>query len=1048
MLRHRILRCPSAVMGSSLEQELRRFAPQLGFGLQAVRRVEELNLVSYEMVHEATKAKYYHIDTDDANNTFCIGFRTPAANDKGTSHVLEHTVLCGSEKHPVRDPFFMMLRRSLSNFMNAMTGADYTLYPFSTTNAQDFKNLLSVYLDAVFCPLLREEDFKQEGHRIEVAGQCEGTEVGAAEAKAGETAPPLRLVHNGVVFNEMRGVVTQPSHFFSRSVLRILLPETHYVFNSGGNPPDVLELTHDELRQFHRQHYTPSNSITMTYGSMHPEPHLRALNAYFARFPRTEPIKVPTLQDHCRLDRPKTVVLDGPLDAMGNPKLQKRISVSYAVPADRNSLQDVVQLSVLDDLLSAGPSSPMYKALIESQIGAKYAPMKGYAASLSSPIISYGVAGVDEERVDAEKEVESAVRQALQSAQADGFDPRRVASVVFQQELAQRHRAADFGLNVCTGLCALCLCREGTDPADFINWLPHLQRIQEDGGRSLQPVLRHALLENTHSAVIAVSAKKSYLDSFRQQLQQLDEDLNAKATEEEKIKIQEETAAWLERVRQPQNTDLLPTLRVSDIPTAAFKEPTPVPSATAATVSTIPYATNGLVYVHGLVPHAASVVAAMTSGQPAAVSALLPNVVPLLARTGAGAYSFREQAVEAELVCSGFSFQPILNESYRWRGPADAPAPSTITGIEFGFYTTVAKLTEALELLHVTLMEPRTAATDADVRGRVLSSIKMECSRYIQSLQSQGNAVAVSAAASRLTTRAAIHERWFGLERCRAASELLEALQGDDTARDTALEQLVTEYEALTVAVAHGVRSGLLWATCEPAHQAAVDAALCRFQAAFPSPTGVGREAPHRIQLPPLGPHAGAPLDRVVSHELPIDTSFVGLAVRHGLAWTDPARAPLRVACQLLDNEYLHRRVREEGGAYGAGAGPTLMGETGGCTMSSYRDPSPDKTVRAFDEAREWLAVAKNVSQERVDEAKLRLFSKIDAPYTADSFGTGLYLHDVDQTLKQQLRDALLAVTPAQVMDTAAYLDTSAAAVAVLKPAATPEVDGNGPPAA
>ncbi|RNF26186.1 pitrilysin-like metalloprotease [Trypanosoma conorhini] len=1009
MLRRSILRCCAATAAAApvagAKRPLLSQANTHGFTHKDTRRIDELNLVAYEWRHEKTGAVYYHIDTDDRNCTFCIGFRTPAENDKGTSHVLEHTVLCGSKKYPVRDPFFMMMRRSLSTFMNAMTGADYTLYPFATTNQQDFCNLLNVYLDAVLHPLLRAEDFKQEGHRVELGAE-------------------RRLVHNGVVFNEMRGVVSEPSQHYAHALMRLMLPGTHYEHISGGYPPEVLKLTHEELVAFHRRHYHPSNSVTFTYGAQHPEPWMAILDGYFSSFSKGEVVTVPTLVPERRFRQMQRVSLQGPLNPMGNPQRQKRISVSFGVQQEDNQLEDMVDLSVLDSLLSSGPSSPLYQALVESQIGSSYAPMRGYSFYLSSPFVSYGVEGVDEARPNAEEEVLNAVVSTLQKVEKEGFDQRRVQSVIFQEELQQRHRAADYGVSLCTGLCSMGLCRAANNPLDFIDWLPHLRRLAEKQVAPLLPRISKNLLHNPHSALVSVSAKKEFLDSLRDTLNGMEEKLNEGVTEARKGEIEAETASWLERVRAPQNGDLLPSLTVRDIPRQSFLEPTPqqAKSGVHASLYTISNPTNGLVYVHGLVPFGSSLVSAIQGGGAADGLVDLPLWHSLLGNLGAGGYSFKELSIATELVCGGFAFSPALNQSYRQKS-------EYVLGTNFGFYTTKEKLQEALELLKLILLESATSSEDDAVRGRVLSLTKARCSSVIRRLQHYGNRVATTLAVSRLTRCGAVKEKWSGLTQSTHASLLLESIQnGDEAAVRNVIVNILSSHEAFAQSLASNMCHGTLWATCEEEHRSEVEAMLAAFLRNF-HPVSAGAPVSTRLSLPALGRPTGVPQIRKM---LPIDTSYVGFAIANELDWNHPQQAPLRVACQLLGNEYLHRRIREEGGAYGSSADATLKGEVGGITMSSYRDPAPEQTVCVFQEVAGWLGSASNVTQARVDEAKLRIFASIDAPYAADSYGESYFLHDVHPTQKQAMRDALLSVEPKDVINAAQFFDVSGDASAVV----------------
>tara|TARA_B110000977_G_scaffold198611_3_gene283841 strand:- start:34373 stop:35455 length:1083 start_codon:yes stop_codon:yes gene_type:complete len=212
------------------------------FEVLSVEQVPEYSVACAELVHVKTGARWMHCGADDPNNVFNVAFRTTPTDDSGVAHILEHTALCGSEKYPIRDPFFNMLRRSLSTFMNAMTAADYTCYPFATMNSTDYFNLLGVYLDAAFFPKLSYEDFLQEGHRLEFAEKSDSSS---------------ELTLKGVVFNEMKGAMGSQSARFSRALSAELFPTSTYHHNSGGDPVSIPNLTHEDLKNFHATHYHP-----------------------------------------------------------------------------------------------------------------------------------------------------------------------------------------------------------------------------------------------------------------------------------------------------------------------------------------------------------------------------------------------------------------------------------------------------------------------------------------------------------------------------------------------------------------------------------------------------------------------------------------------------------------------------------------------------------------------------------------------------------------------------------------------------------------------
>ncbi len=216
--------------------------------------LQELKSTLIELVHEPTGARIMHIANDDPESLFCLSFQTLPTSSNGVAHILEHTVLCGSKKYPVKDPFFAMTRRSLNTFMNALTGQDFTCYPASSQVEKDFYNLLEVYLDAVFFPELKKMSFHQEGHRLQFA---EG-----------------KLQFQGVVYNEMKGAMTSSESRLWQAIAKHLLPNLPYAYNSGGDPLEIPSLSYEELLEFHRAFYHPSRCLFFFYGNLPLHKHL------------------------------------------------------------------------------------------------------------------------------------------------------------------------------------------------------------------------------------------------------------------------------------------------------------------------------------------------------------------------------------------------------------------------------------------------------------------------------------------------------------------------------------------------------------------------------------------------------------------------------------------------------------------------------------------------------------------------------------------------------------------------------------------------------
>lgn len=207
-----------------------------GFKVESIDRIELFDVTAYRLTHELTGARYLHLDSADSDNVFAVLFRTPPDDHTGKPHILEHLATCGTAKYPVRDPFFNMIKRSLNTYMNAWTGSDFTMYPFSTQNATDFRNLLSVYLEMAFFPRLDPQDFRQEGHRLEFKEWND---------------PTTDLEYKGVVYNEMKGAMSSPEDAFVHKINEHLFRNSQYRFNSGGEPKYIPDLEYADLKAFH-----------------------------------------------------------------------------------------------------------------------------------------------------------------------------------------------------------------------------------------------------------------------------------------------------------------------------------------------------------------------------------------------------------------------------------------------------------------------------------------------------------------------------------------------------------------------------------------------------------------------------------------------------------------------------------------------------------------------------------------------------------------------------------------------------------------------------
>ncbi|XP_029811459.1 presequence protease, mitochondrial [Suricata suricatta] len=429
-----------------------------GFTVSQVTDIPELCLTAVKLSHDGTGARYLHLAREDTNNLFSVQFRTTPLDSSGVPHVLEHTVLCGSQKYPCRDPFFKMLNRSLSTFMNAFTASDYTLYPFSTQNPKDFQNLLSVYLDAAFFPCLRELDFWQEGWRLEHENPRD---------------PQTPLTFKGVVFNEMKGAFTDNERIFSQHLQSRLLPDHTYAVVSGGHPLCIPDLTWERLRQFHATHYHPSNARFFTYGDFPLEQHLKQIHEEaLSKFEKIEPNTAVPAQKPW--DKPREFQITcGPDSLAAESSRQTTVGVGFLLP-DITDTFEAFTLNLLSSLLISGPNSPFYKALIESGLGTDFSPDVGYNGCTRDAYFSVGLQGVAAQDVQAVRDI---IDRTVEEVLRKGFDDDQIEALLHKIEIQMKHQSVSFGLTL-TSYIAPCWNHDG-DPVELLQLGGQVARFRQ-----------------------------------------------------------------------------------------------------------------------------------------------------------------------------------------------------------------------------------------------------------------------------------------------------------------------------------------------------------------------------------------------------------------------------------------------------------------------------------------------------------------------------------------------------------------------------------------
>ncbi|KAJ1329705.1 presequence protease [Microdochium nivale] len=949
-----------------------------GFTLLRAKHVPELQLTAVHLQHDKTGADYLHIARDDSNNVFSIGFKTNPPDDTGVPHILEHTTLCGSKKFPIRDPFFKMLPRTLSNFMNAFTASDHTYYPFATTNAQDFQNLMSVYLDATLNPLLKNTDFTQEGWRI-------GPENPAAIVAAGAEAKPedSKLVFKGVVYNEMKGQMSDAGYIFYIRFQDHIFPDIN---NSGGDPQKITDLTYEQLRKFHAEHYHPSNAKLMTYGDMPLADHLREVDAQMNTFEKIQ-ADVANKRPVSLEGGPRSVSALGPVDPLADPDKQYKTSVSW-ITGETSDVLESFSMALLSSLLMDGYGSPLYKGLIESGLGTDWSPNTGYDGSAVAGIFSIGLTGVSEANVD---KVKDEVRKIFQEVHAKGFEQGKIDGYLHQLELSLKHKTANFGLSVLHRLKGKWFA--GTDPFDALAWNETVQAFQSklaQGGYLEGLMDKYLLNDNTLTFTMAPSATYG-ADLAAEEDQRLGEKIQAAAKEaggEEKARKFFETRE-LELLAEQGKTNTedlscLPTVYVKDIPRA--KEPIAVRDevVNGHKVQWREAPTNGLTYFRAINTF---------ENLPDELRALIPLFTDAIMRLGTKNMSMEQLEDLIKLKTGGVSI-----------GYHSTPSPTDFHQATEGIALTGMALDHNVpvmfDIIRKLVLETNFDSPEAALRIRQL--LEASSDGVVNDIASSGHAYARRAAEAGLTRSAWYGEQISGLSQVK----LITSLAGrPETDRYEDVIEKLKQIQQLALS-GDNVRSAV---TCGSESSSANASALTDFLSSRPTVSSSF----------PSSSKPAFSRDIKSFYPLPYQVYYGSLALPT-VSYTSKHGAPLQILAQLLTHKHLHHEIREKGGAYGGGA--YMKGLDGLFGFYSYRDPNPQNTLSIMRNAGRW-AVDKKWSDSDLEEAKISVFQSVDAPRSVNTEGMDRFLSGITDEMKQKRREEMLDVTKDDVREVAqAYI--------------------------
>ncbi len=947
--------------------------------------IDSLNLQVEQFRHRDTGAMHYHLAADNSENVFLVALRTVPQDSTGVAHILEHTALCGSERYPVRDPFFMMLRRSLNTFMNAFTSSDWTAYPFASQNRKDFSNLLDVYLDAVFFSRLDPLDFAQEGHRLEFEESDN---------------PESELVFKGVVFNEMKGAMSSVTSTLWQTLCHHLFPSTTYHYNSGGDPVYIPDLSYEQLKAFYQSHYHPSNAIFMTFGDIPAAEHQQRFQEQaLSRFERLDQrIAVPAEQ---RLTAPLRVQDSYAFDEVGECNNKTHIVMAWLL-GESTDLEQLLEAQLLSSVLLDNSASPLQQALETTSLGQAPSPLCGLEDSMRELVFACGLEGSEAEHADA---VEEMILGVLEKVATEGVSYDRLAAVLHQLELHQREISGDsypYGLQLI--LTALGCATHYSDPIAVLNLDPVLERLQEQiKDPDYIYKLAQALLDNPHRVTLVMTPDQQ-LSALKQsneaaRLAAIQQGLD----EQQKQQIVDLAAALAERQEQVDDDSVLPKVGLEDVPPD-------IPELTAQTASgdtAISYyqqGTNGLVYQQVLAP-----LPELKEYQ----QHLLPYYSNALTELGLGDEDYLSVQDRQSATCGS------INAFSSMRGGV-----SNVQDMQ-SYLVLSSKALRRNQQASAQLMRDTLEQLRFDEVSRLRELVSQQRARREQSVTGNGHGLAMTAASAGLSPSAQLSHQLSGLAGIKFCKDLDESLRDDsklqafaDQLQGLHQQILAMPFQLLTVADIEDAQ-GLMRETAELWREFGGQS---NGQAVF-SPPALS-ETRREIWITNTQVNFCA-------------QAFPTVAMGHSDA---PA---LTVLGGFLRNGYLHRAIREKGGAYGGGA--SQDSSSGAFRFFSYRDPRMGETLDDFEASVRWLLDNQHDGAE-LEQAILGVIGTLDRPSSPageakQHFHNALFGREYDT--RKRFRQAILEQQIDDLKRVAeTYLLPKQASTAVITSAAGAEANG------
>ena len=877
-------------------------------------------------------SEHIHLKNNSKELVFMVMFRTIPEDSTGVAHILEHTTLCGSEKFKVRDPFFMMLRRSMSTFMNAFTASDWTAYPFATLNKKDFNNLLGVYLDSAFFPNLDSLDFAQEGHRLEFKEK---------------NNPESEIEIKGVVYNEMKGAMSSITSQLWHGMSQHLYSSSTYKHNSGGDPENIIDLSHEDLVNFHQKHYHPSNATFFTFGNVDPlEIQSFIKENVLDNFSPSD--EVVAVKNEDRLESPK-VVSDFYNPQPGDEN-NHHIVLSWLLNESHNPVQ-LLETYLMSNILLDNSASPLRKVLESTKLGKSPSPLTGLEADQKELVFAAGLEGVDSNK---SKEVEKLIMDCLTKLVEDGVPKDLIDSSLHQLEIRQREITGSgmpFGLQIM--LTCLPACIHNDNPLNVLDLDSAFNTIKNNlkTENYIENLIDRSLIKNNHRLTYSLIPDTELNKKNEEKIQNKVFEITKNFSSDDKEKLIKLANDLEKRQNSIDDPEVLPKVTKEDIPkTRNYASPI----AFAKDKSTDYFyksGTNGIVYHSMIFPCDA------LDENELKIASLFSNT---LTDIGLGKDGYEDIQKYQSSITGGISASFITLP--------DKKDDTFKLALKVSSKSLEGNESYMQDLILRTVKE-----SSFDETKRIEELLEFISSDNEKSVIQNGHILSMSNAASQISDIASTNDLTSGLRFIHNTNHLSKLIGEDDE---------LAKYLELLRSINSKISN-------TPSHlftASALDKAKLNLDFTI-------KENTHHYKNQGLVALQSNPIGWITGSQVCFCAeAFPTVDYKHEDA---PA---LTVLGTVLRNGYLHSAIREKGGAYGAGASQDSNNKV--FKFFSYRDPKCTETFKEFKKSREWSI--KNITEEQLEEGVLGVISSIDKPLSPFGEAMSDFMSSLDQKTQDE----------------------------------------------